>query len=183
MRSIRAWFRRLAGAVASSRHEREMAAEFESHLQLHIDDNISAGMSPVEARRQALLKFGALEAVKEQHRERGGFPFVTRLGQDLRFAARLLRKAPAFSGTAIVTIALAVGVNTAIFSILNAAALQPLRLPDGDRLATVSLQLEGPGRRGVSGSRSMLSFPEYEAVRDQTPAFAKHQVQPSPARV
>jgi predicted permease len=171
MRSIRAWFRRLAGTVASSRHERDMAAEFESHLAFHIDDNISAGMSPAEARRQALLKFGAIEAVKEQHRERGGFPFVGRVGQDLRFAARLLRKAPAFSITVIVTIALAVGVNTAIFTILNAAALQALRLPGGDRLATVSLELEGPGRRGVSGARSMLSFPEYEAVRDQTRAF------------
>jgi predicted permease len=171
MRSLRAWIRRLTGTLNASRREREMAAEFESHLQLHIDDNIAAGMSPADARRQALLKFGAMEAVKEQFRDRGGFPLVTRIGQDLRFAARLLRKAPAFSVTAIVTIALGVGVNAAIFTVLNAAALQALPLPVGDRLVTVSMALEGGGRRGVSGARSMLSFPEYEAVRDQTRAF------------
>jgi predicted permease len=171
MRSIRAWIRRLAGTLNGSRREREMAAEFESHLQLHIDDNIGAGMSPAEARRQALLKFGGMEAVKEQYRDRGGFPFITRVAQDLRFAARLLRKAPAFSITAIVTIALGVGVNAAIFTVLNAAALQALPLPGGDRLVTVSIGFEGGGRRSVSGARSMLSFPEYETVRDQSSAF------------
>ncbi len=171
MRHLRAWVRRFTGTLTASRRERDMAAEFESHLQLHIDDNIAAGMSPGEARRHALLKFGAVEAVKEQYRDRGGFPFITRLAQDLRFAARLLRKAPAFSVTAIVTIALGVGVNAAIFTVLNAAALQPLPLPGGERLVSVSLRLEGGGRRGVSGARSMLSFPEYEAIREQSRAF------------
>jgi predicted permease len=171
MRSLRAWIRRLTGTLNPSRREREMAAEFESHLQLHIDDNMAAGLSPAEARRQALLKFGPVEAVKEQYRDRGGFPFVTRIAQDLRFAARLLRKAPAFSVTAIVTIALGVGVNAAIFTVLNAAALRALPLPGGDRLVTVSIGMEGGGRRGVSGARSMLSFPEFEAIRDQSRAF------------
>ena len=171
MKSVRAWIRRLTGTFNAARREREMAAEFASHLQLHIDDNIAAGMSPAEARRQALLKFGAMEAVKEQYRDRGGFPFVTHVMQDLRFAARLLRKAPAFSITAIVTIALGVGVNAAIFTVLNAAALQALPLPGGDRLVTVSIGFEGGPRRGVSGARSMLSFPEYDTVRDQSRAF------------
>src|SRR5207344_341087 len=93
------------------------------------------------------------------------------VAQDLRVAARLLRKAPGFSVTAIVTIALAVGVNAAIFTVLNAAALQQLPVPAGDRLATVSIGFEGPGRRMVSGSRSMLSYQEYEAVRDQSRGF------------
>jgi hypothetical protein len=99
MRSIRATLVRLTGMFTSSRREREMADELESHLALHIDDNIRAGMSPSEARRQALLKFGAMEAVKEEYRDRGGFPALARLSQDLRFAARLLRKAPGFSST------------------------------------------------------------------------------------
>src|SRR6185503_17668495 len=128
MRFIRASLLRLFGTLASSRRERELAEELESHLQLHIDDNIRAGMRPEEARRQALLKFGAMEAIKEQHRDRGGYPVVSHL-----------RQAPGFSVTAIVTIALAVGVNAAIFTILNAAALQQLPVPAGDRLAAVAI--------------------------------------------
>jgi predicted permease len=148
-----------------------MADEIQSHLQLHIDDNIRAGLPPAEARRQALLTFGAMEGIKEAYRDRGGFPAVARIGQDLRFAARLLRKAPGFSVTVIVTIALAVGVNAAIFAVLNAAALRPLPVPDGDRLATLAISFHGEGRRNVHGSESMLSYPEYEAVRDQSRAF------------
>jgi predicted permease len=171
MRFIRASLARLLGTFASSRRDRDLAEELDSHLQLHIDDNVRAGMTPVEARRQALLKFGGLEAIKEQHRDRGGYPVVSHLIQDLRFAARLLRKAPGFSVTAIITIALAVGVNAAIFTVLNAAALQGLPVPAGDRLAAVAISFEGEGRRFVSGSPSMLSYQEYEAVRDQSRGF------------
>src|SRR6188508_2724496 len=171
MRKIRAALMRLVGTFARSRREREMAEEFETHLQLHVDDNVRAGMSQVEARRHALLKFGGLEAIKEQQRDRGGYPVVSHLLQDLRFAARLLRKAPGFSVTAIVTIALAVGVNAAIFSVLNAAALQGLPVPARDRLAAVTISFQGEGRRGVAGAPSMLSYQEYEAVRDQSRAF------------
>ena len=171
MRSIRASLVRLTGVFTSSRRERELAEELESHLALHIDDNIKVGMSPSEARRQALLKFGAMEAVKEEYRDRGGFPALARLSQDLRFAARMLRKSPGFSATAIVTIALAVGVNAAIFAVLNAAALQPLHVPHGEGLATLAISFEGEGRRFVHGTASMLSYPEYQAVREQSRAF------------
>jgi macrolide transport system ATP-binding/permease protein len=173
MRPLRAWLRRLAGTLASSHREREMADEFAAHLQLHVDDNVRAGMTPAEARRQAILKFGPMEAVKEQYRERGGFTIVTRVGQDLRFAVRLLRKAPAFSATAIVTIALAVGVNAAIFTVLNAAALQSLAVPDGSRLVTVTYRHDGTARRNVAGVPSMLSYAEFQVVRDQAPAFER----------
>ena len=171
MRPLRAWLRRLGGSLFASRREREMADEFAAHLQLHIDDNVRAGMAPAEARRQALLKFGAVEAIKEQYRDRAAFAALTRLRQDVCFALRLLRKAPAFSATAIVTIALAVGVNAAIFTVLNAAALQSLPVPGGDRLVTVTFSSEGGPRRPVAGMRSMLSFKELQLLRDQTPAF------------
>jgi predicted permease len=171
MRFIRAAVVRLAGTFTSSRRERELAAELESHLQLHIDDNLRAGMSPAEARRHAILKFGGVEGIKEQHRDRSGIPVLRHVAQDLRFALRLLRKAPGFSLTAVATIALAVGVNAAIFTVLNAAALQPLPVPEGHRLATLAISFEGEGQRGVHGSSSMLSFPEYEAVRDQARGF------------
>ena len=174
MSAPRAWILRLRGLFDRRRREREMAEEFASHLAMHIDDNVRAGMSPQEARRQALLRFGPMEALKETYRDRSSWPVVSRVGQDLRFALRLLRKSPIFSLTAIVTIALGVGANAAIFSVLNAAALQSLRVPGGDRLVSVSLslQLQENDRRGVSGARSMLSLPEYETVRDQGRPFS-----------
>ncbi|MEO6238874.1 MAG: ABC transporter permease [Vicinamibacterales bacterium] len=171
IRFIRAALRRLAGTFTGSRRDRDLAEELESHLQLHIDDNVRSGMRPADARRAALVRLGPIEAIKEEYRDRRGVPVLAHVGQDLRFAARLLRKAPGFSVTAIVTIALAVGVNAAIFTILNAAALQPLAVPDGGRLATVAIGFEGEGRRGVHGSASMLSYAEYLAVRSQTRAF------------
>ncbi len=173
MSTLRAWIRRLAGTVAASRHEREIADEIASHLQLHVDDNLRAGMTPAEARRQALLKFGGVEAVKEEYRDRARFTLLTRLVQDVRFAARLLRKAPAFSVTAIVTVALAVGVNAAIFTVLNAAAVQSLPLPESSRLATVAFRAEGGPRRGVAGMKSMLSYAEFQVVREQAPVFER----------
>jgi predicted permease len=174
VRRLRAALIRLGGVFRRRRLEREMADEIASHLQLHIDDNLRAGMSPREARRQALLRFGPMEAMKDTYRDRGAWPMAGRIGQDLRFALRLLRTSPVFSLTAVATIALGVGVNAAIFTVLNAAALQPLRVPGGDRLVSVSLSLtlHGDARRGVSGGRSMLSLPEYEAVRDQNRAFS-----------
>src|SRR4051812_35456407 len=131
MKNVRALLRRMTGTISSSRREREMADEIESHLQLHIDDNVRAGMTAVEARRHALLKFGPVERVKDDYRDRAGLPLVRHITQDLRFAVRLLRKAPLFSLAAIVTIALSIGVNAAIFTVLNAAALQALPVPDG----------------------------------------------------
>src|SRR5262245_48099440 len=146
MKALRAWLRRLAGVFLSSRREREMADEIAAHLQMHVDDNLSAGLSPAEARRQALLKFGAVEGIKDAYRDRATFPVLGRIAQDLRFAARLLRKSPGFAVTAIVTIALAIGVNAAIFTVLNAAALQPIAVPGSDRLATVVFRVEERGK-------------------------------------
>ena len=150
------------------RREREMAAELESHLALHIDDNMRAGMSAAEARRQALLKFGPVESLKETYRDRGGIPVVTHVARDVRYALRMLRKSPGFSATVILTTALAVGVNAAIFTLLNAAALRSLPVPDGDRLLTISLRHEGTARRGIAGAPSMLSHDEFLAVREQS---------------
>jgi predicted permease len=170
---MRAWLIRLLSPFTASRREREMAEEFAANLQLHIDDNLRAGMTPAEARRQALLTFGGVEAAKDAWRDRAGFPIVADVTRDLRFAARGLRKAPTFSVAVIVTTALAVGVNTAIVTVINAAVLQPLRTPQSEDLVIVALRLEGGQKdRGVHGLRSMMSWPEFTAVRDQVRAFS-----------
>src|SRR5438876_1552755 len=92
MNRFRAWLFRLGELFRKERRDRELSAEMDSHLQLHIEDNLRAGMSPAEARRQALIKFGGIEQTKEIYRDRRGLPLVETLFQDLRFAARMLRK-------------------------------------------------------------------------------------------
>lgn len=137
MRRLRAWMWRLGASFARSRHAREMAAELESHLQLHIDDNVRAGMSPDAVRRHAVLALGGVEATKERYRDRRGIPLLDALRQDLVYAFRTLRKSPSFSAVAIGTLALGIGANTAIFSLVYAALLRPLPFSDPSRIMPI----------------------------------------------
>jgi putative ABC transport system permease protein len=134
MRTLRAWVMRLAGMLRSGRADREFARELESHLQHHIDDFISAGLSPAEARRRAVLALGGIEQTKERYRDRKGIPMIETLFRDLRLGARSLRKTPGFTLAAIVILGLGIGVNSAIFTVVNTVVLRPLPFPDADRV-------------------------------------------------
>ncbi len=106
--------------------------------QLHIDDNLRAGMPPAEARRRALIDLGGFEQTRQALRERSTLPWIENLAQDLKFALRQLGKSPGFTAVVIVTLALGIGLNTALFSIVNTVLLHPIALPRPNELVDVN---------------------------------------------
>jgi predicted permease len=167
MRQLRAFFIRIAGVFRKENTDRELSAELESHLQLHIEDNLRAGMSAEEARRQALIKLGGLERTKEVYRDRKGLPFLETLLRDFRYGGRVLRKNSGFTIVAVATLAIGIGANTAIFSVLESQLWRPLPFPDSERLVDAHVVLrENHTRWGV------LTSNEYRAWRERSRSFA-----------
>ncbi|HEX8128499.1 MAG TPA: ABC transporter permease [Pyrinomonadaceae bacterium] len=150
MRQLRGWLARAAGIFGRARRERELAEELESHLQMHVEDNIRGGLSPQEARRQALVKLGGVEQTKEKYRRQSGVPMLGDMWQDLRFGARVLLRQPAFTLVAVLTLALGIGANTALFSVINAVLLRPLPFPDSERLVALYETFQPSGQSAVS---------------------------------
>ncbi len=136
MRTLRRWLVRLGGLFG--RREAEISEEIRSHIEMHVADNLRAGMTPAKARREALLRLGGVEALKEAQRERSSVPFIEHLVLDLRFALRQLRKSPVFAGTAMVVLALGICASIAIFAFVDAALIKPLPYPDPANLMLVS---------------------------------------------
>src|SRR4029434_8196360 len=106
LRQLRGWLVRSLGLFDRKRREQEFAEELESHLALHIEDNLRRGLSPEEARRQAFIKLGGVTMVQELYREQRGIPMLETLLKDVRFGLRMLRRNPGFSLVAILTLAL-----------------------------------------------------------------------------
>ena len=158
MRTLRAWLVRSLSVLDRGRRERDMQAELDAHLQLHIDDNVRAGMSPGDARRAAMVRLGSLEATKDAHRDRQGLPFIQHLGRDAGLAVRMLRRNPSFAAVAVVTLALGIGANASIFSLVNAVLLRPLAFPAPDQLVMLWSTDRSTGEREGS-----VSYPTFEA--------------------
>ena len=166
MRALRGWFVRFADVFLSSRRERDLSLEIESHLQMHIADNIRRGLSPAEARRQAALSLGGIEQTKERYRDQRGLPFLDTLRQDVTYAVRVLRRDAAFTLTAVLTLALGIGANSAVFSAIDAALLRPLSFDHPDRL--VAVFAASPARGNLYDE---TSYPAFLDWRNQNRSF------------
>ncbi len=134
MRPLRALILRVGGLFHKDQYDADLSSELESHLRMHIEENLRAGMSPEEARRQALINLGGVEQTKEMVRERRGLPILETLMRDLRFGARMLAKNAGFTLVAVFTLALGIGATTAIFSVVYGVLLRPLPYPKPDQI-------------------------------------------------
>jgi predicted permease len=137
MRKLRALWLRLRGVFGSERANRDFGEELESHVAMDIEDGMRAGLSREEARRRALIKLGGLEQAKIVHRERRGLPVLEAVARDVAYGARVLRKNPGFAIVAILIIAIGIGANAALFTVVRSVLLRPLPFADPDRLVAL----------------------------------------------
>jgi putative ABC transport system permease protein len=142
--------------------EQDLEEEIQSHLQLETDQNTESGMTADEARDAARKKFGPIATSKENTRQVWGWATIDRLQQDLRFSARMLRKSPGFATVAILSLALGIGANTAIFSVVYGTLLDPLPYPDSGRLVFLNETFQRAGGQGT-GSVSVPNLEDWRA--------------------
>jgi predicted permease len=197
MRTFRAWLSRFAAIFNRNKRDRELADELESHLDLHTDDNLRRGLTAEEARREALVRLGGIEQTKEIYRDRRSLPMIETLLQDLRYGARMLRKNPGFTAVAVLTLALGIGANTAIFTFIDAIMLHAVPVHDPAHLFVFGWTAHAqPGYHGYSShggcfatksdsapSGCSFSTPAFEQFRSLTDVFSSVTAFTGPAQL
>jgi putative ABC transport system permease protein len=156
MKFLRRLLIRLSNFVTRQSADERLREEIAAHLAFQSEENLRAGMSSAEARRQAVLKLGAAEAIREHHHAEQSLPLIENLLFDLRYAVRMLLRSPGFSFIAIATMALGIGATTAIYSVIDATLLHPLPYPNPAELVRIQDDLPGVGAQDVG-----ISVPEW----------------------
>lgn len=173
MRHLRALLSRLNAPLLREKRERDLALQLEVHIEMLTADNIRAGVPPEEARRQARLVLGSVESIKEECRERWAPPLLASLWRDLFYGARVLNKNRIFAATAILTLALGIGANTAIFSLLNAVMLRNLPVRQPQQLVLFGKGL-ATGSTGFLPNEptTLFSYPFYRQFRHDNSVYS-----------
>jgi MacB-like periplasmic core domain len=158
MMFLRLVWEKLKALVASPRVDADFDDEIASHLDLAIEDGMRRGLDAEQARREALRRLGGIQRARELHRETRGLPLADAAVQDLSYAVRTLRRTPAFTFVVVASLALGIGANTAVFTLINAALFRTLPVPEPQGLVHLS-------------ASPVLSFPMYEDLRARQQVF------------
>ena len=148
-----------------NRWDQQLKDEIQFHLDQQVAENLGAGMSPQDARYAAMRTFGNPTFLKEETRDTWGWLWLEQVAQDLRYAARMLRKSPGFTATVAITLALGIGVNTAMFSLLNGWLLRPLPVPSADQITVLASEQK-------EGSNGNFSYPDLLDFQKGTDSFS-----------
>ena len=164
MTYLRRFFTRVVNLATRRTQDERLSEEIQEHIALQTAENLRAGLSPVEARRQAMLKFGGVEAMKQDYRAEGGLLFVENFLQDLRFAIRSLRRTPGLTAFVVITLALGIGMTSATFSMVDGLIFRPYPVPHpGNVVTLVSTTHDSPF--------DDFSYREYLDIRDKTMSY------------
>ncbi len=176
------WISKLKNTLSPDRLDSEVSEELRDHIARRRESLESQGLSPAEAHRRAALAFGSLTAIREDTRERKLWPAIESALQDARYAFRGMRRSPVFALTVVLSLGLAIGANTAIFSIVEAILLRPLPVPQPERLVTLATpEPEHPGMP-VSGETNAFSYPAWEQLRNAAGDSGRVALCDSPSR-
>jgi putative ABC transport system permease protein len=166
MTRLRVVISRFVGLFRKRRLERDLDEDVRTHIEMLTEENLRKGMTPEDARYAALREFGGVEQIKEECRDSWTVRFINELAQDIRYGLRQLRRNPGFTAVAVLTLALGIGANTAVFSVLNAALIRPLTFPHPKRLVAAT-------EFYPKFNHSMVLTPEYAAWKKQSNSFSQ----------